>query len=102
MFQSAEVVASMTVAMQTERVWRSTYRYTRRQIAMAFDAIADSEGVVAERADNLLEAAALRSGLDFADARPLAGCATTQFETFDTELQTRASAPFARLEVITP
>ena len=93
----------MTVAMETEWVLRSTYRYTRQQIAMAFETIASSEGVFVERADDILDAvAALRSGLDFADALHLAGCPTPQFATFDTELRKRASGTFASPEVITP
>lgn len=88
----------LTVIMETAWVLRSTYRFTRQQVATTLRGLAGLPNVTIERADLVAQSLAwCDHGMHFADTLHLAAaghCAT--FATFDTALaRAAADAPGA-------
>jgi len=82
-----------TVLLETERVLRSLYGFTRESLVRALRALAGLETIFLE--DEVAVAEALdwfKEGLDFADALHLASAGTAnQFATFDGKLARQGS-----------
>jgi predicted nucleic-acid-binding protein len=100
--QRSGVFVSLTVLMEAEWVLRSYYRWSRAQIADAFQAFYGLEGITIERLKWALWAVdRLRSGADFADMIHLLAVADVQtFATFDAQIE-KVAGPDAPLPIET-
>jgi predicted nucleic-acid-binding protein len=93
-----------TVLLETEWVLRKIYKYSREQIAVAFEIIGGIEGVTAESPERLTGAiTAYRAGMDFADAFHIAGAKDAHaFASFDIDLIKKAQRAFSSPSFVQP
>ena len=94
-------VVQPTVLMETAWVLGENYDYTAADIADAFSVVAENADI--ETPPSLPAAiAAVRAGVDVADAFHLAECNAPHFASFDKRLLKRASRAFKSPKVISP
>jgi predicted nucleic-acid-binding protein len=78
------VFVSRTVLLEVERVLRSSYRKSRKDIHRFFQALLETENTVIEDQEAVERALEwYRLGADFADALHLAACGMATLYTFD-------------------
>jgi predicted nucleic-acid-binding protein len=88
LIDGGEVWLSLTVVLETERVLRSSYRFSPGEIVAAFRTLAGQPTVSVENPSALAGALRLcEAGIDFADALHVSAApAEVEFATFDDAL----------------